>query len=135
MAIDMPGIKSVIESAQMAKKKGTAIQHGYCWRYSPANRELFKQIHSGDLGRVVSIYGTYLGLARLPRFPTPPRSPKAWAMWNSKPVTGRTLSGSMAAPLVEQCIHIVDKVAWTMNDEAPIAAIANGGRAHREDQS
>jgi len=134
MAIDMPGIKSVIESAQLAKKKGTAIQHGFCWRYSPANRVIFDQIHSGDLGRVVSIYGTYLAS---PVAPLSNETKKPAGMGDVEFQTRywqnfEWLNGS---PLVEQCIHIVDKVAWTMKDVAPIAAIANGGRAQRSDQS
>ncbi|HCQ80687.1 MAG: Gfo/Idh/MocA family oxidoreductase [Akkermansiaceae bacterium] len=134
MAIDMPGIKSVIESAQMAKKKGTAIQHGYCWRYSPANRELFKQIHSGDLGRVVSIYGTYLASPVAP-LSNATKKPEGMGDVEFQTRYWQNFEWLNGSPLVEQCIHIVDKVAWTMNDEAPIAAIANGGRAHREDQS
>lgn len=37
-------------------------------------------------------------------------------------------------PLLEQCIHTVDKVAWAMGDVAPIAARASGGRIQRSDE-
>ncbi len=46
---------------------------------------------------------------------------------------GRISSGSAAALLLEQAVHTVDKIAWAMNDVAPIAAVANGGRAMRTD--
>ena len=36
-------------------------------------------------------------------------------------------------PLLEQAIHTVDKIAWAMNDVAPIAASGGGGRSHRSD--
>ena len=35
--------------------------------------------------------------------------------------------------MLEQAVHTVDKIAWAMNDVAPIAAVANGGRAYRTD--
>lgn len=60
MAVDMAGIKSVLESAKIAKEKGTTLQHGYCWRFSPDTRQGYGKLLSGELGRVVSIYGTYM---------------------------------------------------------------------------
>jgi predicted dehydrogenase len=134
MAVDVAGVKSVLESAKLAKQKNVAIQHGFCWRFAPGVREAYGKILSGELGRVFSIYGTYFG--------TPPKPLQAgmkkpagmgdveWqiAWWNNF----EWLSGG---PLLEQSIHTIDKIAWAMNDVAPVAAIANGGRAMRDDDS
>lgn len=134
MAVDVAGVKSVLESARLAKQKGVAIQHGYCWRFAPGVRELYQKILGGEFGRVVSVYGTYMG--------TPPKPLQAgmtkpagmgdveWQLrwWNN-------FEWTSGGPLLEQAVHTVDKIAWSMGDIAPVAAVANGGRAMRTDPS
>jgi len=34
-AVDAPGVRSVLASAEVARKKGLAIVSGFCWRYDP----------------------------------------------------------------------------------------------------
>lgn len=132
MAVDVAGVKSVLESAKLAKQKNLSIQHGFCWRFAPGVREAYGKVTSGELGRVISVYGTYLGSPPKPLQPgmTKPEGmgDVEWqvAWWNNF----EWLSGG---PLLEQGIHTVDKVAWAMSDVAPIAAVANGGRAMRHD--
>lgn len=132
MAVDVAGVKSVLESAKLAKQKNVSIQHGFCWRFAPGVREAYGKITSGELGRVYSLYGTYFGTPPKPLQPGMKRPENMgeveWqiAWWNNF----EWLSGG---PLLEQAIHTVDKIAWAMNDVAPIAAIANGGRAMRTD--
>lgn len=132
MAVDVNGVKSVVESAKLAKQKNVAIQHGFCWRFAPGVREAYGKITSGELGRLVSLYGTYMGT---PPKPLQPGMKKPdgmgdveWqvAWWNN-------FEWTSGGPLLEQAIHTVDKIAWAMNDVAPIAAVANGGRAMRTD--
>ncbi len=132
MAVDMAGIKSVLESAKIAKQKGTTIQHGYCWRYAQNTREGYGKVLAGELGRVISIYGTYMANVPKPSTREDMRNPE-WGdyEWQIRNWMGHEwLSGG---PLLEQCIHTVDKVAWAMGDVAPIAARASGGRAQRSD--
>lgn len=128
VAVDMAGIKSVLESAKMAKAKGLSVQQGLCWRTSPANREGFAKVLSGEFGRVTSFYGTYL---TSPVRPLKPGAQKPEGMsdveWQVKEwISFEWLSGG---PLIEQCIHTVDKLNWAMGDKPPVAAVANGGRA------
>lgn len=134
MAIDMPGVRSVIESAKLAKTKGVAIQHGFCWRFHPGTKEAYEKVLAGELGRVISVYGTYMlnpvaplanGVAKPEGMGDVEFQTKYWLNFE-------WLSGGA---LIEQAIHTVDKVGWAMNDVDPIAAVANGGRAHRDDQS
>lgn len=132
MAVDVTGVKSVLESAKLAKKKGTTIQHGYCWRYSPNTREGYGKVLSGELGRVMSVYGTYMGGVPKPSTSIDQRNPD-WGdvEWQIRNWMGHQwLSGG---PLLEQAIHTVDKIAWAMNDVAPIAARGSGGRTQRSD--
>lgn len=132
MAVDVAGVKSVVESAKLAKQKDLSIQHGFCWRFSPGVVEAYGKILSGELGRVFSVYGTYLSSTVKP-LQAGMKKPAdmgdvEWqiAWWNN-------FEWLCGGPLLEQGIHTVDKVAWAMNDIAPIAAVASGGRAVRED--
>lgn len=132
MAVDVAGVKSVMESAKLAKENNIAIQHGYCWRFAPGVRELYQKILDGEIGRVTSVYGTYLSGPPKPLDPkaTKPKdmSDVEWQLrwW----INFEWLSGG---PLLEQAIHTVDKIAWVMNDIAPVAAVGSGGRAWKTD--
>lgn len=132
MAVDVTGVKSVLESARIAKEKGLTLQHGYCWRFSPNTRAGYGKVLSGELGRVVSVYGTYMGAVPKPSTSIDQRDPKwgdvEWQIRNW--MAHEWLSGG---PLLEQAIHTVDKIAWAMNDVAPIAARGGGGRSQRSD--
>ncbi|BDS07044.1 dehydrogenase [Oceaniferula spumae] len=134
MAVDMAGVKSVLESTELAKKNNVAIQHGFCWRYAPSTRAAYGKILNGDFGRVTSIYGTYMGSVYKP-IPKSAVKPKGMGdvEWQVRWWTNyEWLSG---APILEQSIHSVDKIAWGMGDVAPIAAVGTGGRIQRDDPS
>ena len=132
MAVDVAGVQSVMESAKLAKQKGVAIQHGYCWRFAPGVRELYGKVTSGELGRIYSVYGTYMGS---PPKPLQPGMKKPDGMadveWQLRWWTN--FEWTSGGPLLEQAVHTVDKIAWAMGDVAPVAAVANGGRAYRTD--
>jgi predicted dehydrogenase len=132
MAVDVAGVKSVVESARLAKEKNLTVQHGFCWRFSPNTRAGYQKVLAGELGGIVSIYGTYMGGVPKGSTASDQRQP-AWAdvEWQLRNWLGHQwLSGG---PLLEQAIHTVDKIAWAMNDVAPIAARGSGGRALRSD--
>ena len=127
MATDAPGVRSVMESVRMAKEKNLAVVAGFCWRYDLARRELFARIHDGQIGEVMAIYGTYL---TSPVKPMPPADNRPagitdleWMVQNWYNFT--FLSGD---GLVEQAIHTVDWLQWTMGDVAPKSCTAVGGR-------
>lgn len=67
VAVDVPGVLSVLESARLAKLKNLVILDGFCWRYDKANEEAHRKLSSGQLGRVLSFDGLY--------YTTPPKSP------------------------------------------------------------
>lgn len=132
MAVDMAGVKSVLETVKVAEKKGISIQHGFCWRFAPAVREMYKQIHGGEFGRVVSVYGNYLASPPKVIMPATARKPEwsdvEWQLRNW--INFDHFSGG---PLVEQAIHAVDKMSFAMQDAIPVAAVASGGRIRKDD--
>lgn len=133
MAVDVAGLKSVLESTKIAKLKGTTIQHGYCWRFSPNTRAGYGKLLSGELGRIVSVYGTYM--ANVPKPSTAANMRKEeWGDVEWQIRNWMAHEWLSAGPLLEQGIHTVDKVGWAMGDVAPIAARATGGRIQRDDE-
>ncbi len=126
VAVDGPGIRSVIESARMAQAKNLACLTGFCWRFAPGMRECFKHIHSGGIGEVTSVHTTYHSgtLSRRPR--QPEWSDLEFQLRNWWHFTW--LSGDH---IVEQAVHSVDRMAWAMNDRLPTKVTCLGGRAAR----
>lgn len=127
VAVDAPGIRSVLESAQLAKQKNLNIVCGFCWRYEFARQEAFKLIHEGAIGDVRSVYATY---HTGPVKPMPPetarREGESDVEWQVR--NWYNFSWLSGDGLVEQAVHSIDKIAWAMKDIDPIAAVAVGGR-------
>ena len=127
MATDPVGIRHVMESVKMAKDKKLNLVCGFCWRSDLPRRALYEKIREGVIGDVRAVYGTYL---------TGPVKPMPAAETRKSSVTDlewqvrnwMNFSWLSGDGLVEQCIHTVDKLAWCMNDVAPIKCTANGGR-------
>jgi predicted dehydrogenase len=127
MATDAPGVRSVIESVDLAKKKNIALVAGFCWRYDYARRALYKQIHDGAIGEIRAIYATYYTGPVKP-MPAPTERPAdatdlQWQLRNWYNFTWSCGDG-----LVEQAVHSIDKIAWAMRDTHPVKAVAVGGR-------
>jgi len=127
VATDAPGVRSVLESAKMAKEKNLSLVAGLCWRYEGARREFYKKIHGGAIGETRVIYATYY---TGPVKPMPPASERPADMgdleWQMRHWYNFVwLSGD---GLVEQAVHSVDKISWGMKDQPPLKAVAVGGR-------
>ncbi len=50
VAVDAPGVRSVLASCAEAKKKNLSVVSGLCLRYDAGFREAVKRIHAGDIG-------------------------------------------------------------------------------------
>lgn len=127
MATDVPGLRSVMASAEEAKKKNLAVVAGFCWRYDSARRELYKRIHEGAIGEVRSIYATYL-TGPVKSMPAKDSRPEGMSdvEWQVKNWYNFVWLGGDG--LVEQAIHSVDKIMWAMKDAPPAKCTAVGGR-------
>jgi myo-inositol 2-dehydrogenase / D-chiro-inositol 1-dehydrogenase len=127
VATDAAGIRSVRATAQEAKRKGLAVQSGFCWRANFARRQFFKRIHDGAIGEIRSSYHTYLTGPVKP-MPAPDKRPPGmsdveWQVRNWYNFVWLSGDG-----LVEQAVHSIDKIAWTMKDVPPLKCTAVGGR-------
>jgi len=127
MATDGPGVRSVLQSAAIAKEKNLALVAGFCWRYHLSRRAFYERVHQGAIGDIRTVYATYLTGPVKPMRPASSRpagmSDVEWQLHNW--YNFAWLSGD---GLVEQACHSVDKIAWAMNGVLPLKAAATGGR-------
>lgn len=127
VAVDGPGIRSVIESAAIATRKGLNIVAGTQRRHDVAYREVMKRIHDGELGDITSLYAYWNqgGLWNIDR--TAAMTDMEWQMRNWLYFTW--LSGDH---IVEQHVHNLDVCNWAMNDH-PVKCTSLAGRQVRTD--
>ena len=132
IAVDSPGVRSALESAELARKKNLTVVSGFCWRYNAALRAAQAQIRAGAIGEVRSMYATYYRGDLSHKYPgkrDPKMSELEWELhdwyaylWLTGDVT-ILLSGG----------HCVDKMSWWVGDVMPIKAVATGSRVFPSD--
>jgi myo-inositol 2-dehydrogenase / D-chiro-inositol 1-dehydrogenase len=125
VAVDAPGVRSVMETCELAKKKKLSVVSGLCLRYDKGFQELMKRVHGGELGRIVTLFANdYRGpIWMFPR--KPDWTDMHWQMRNWYYFTW--LSGDFN---VEQHVHYLDTCAWAMGGY-PEKAVGMGGRQVR----
>jgi predicted dehydrogenase len=129
MAVDGPGVRSVMESIKLAKQKNLAIVDGFVWRWTTANRDAYAKLHDGALGDIHAVYSSYYtgAVDRYPKWNrTNTKTDLEWQIRRWYYFTW--LSGDH---IVEQAVHSIDKMMWTMKDEPPESVICTGGRQVR----
>ena len=126
VAVDGPGVRSVLASCEEARKKKLAVVSGLCLRNSTGFKEIIRRIHDGALGDVRTLQANDF---RGPIWVKPRRpewSDMEWQMRNWYYFTW--LSGDFN---VEQHVHFLDVCAWVMKGEYPVSAFGLGGRQAR----
>ncbi len=126
-AVDPVGIRSLMASAELAKRKGLSIVVGTQQRWQPQYLELMKRIHDGRLGEVVGgqAYWNW-GHAkwhfeqRKPGWSDMEWQIRCWPyfVW---------LSGDH---IVEQHLHNIDVLNWAIGSH-PVQCLGMGGRQTR----
>ncbi|MEZ6059713.1 MAG: Gfo/Idh/MocA family oxidoreductase [Planctomycetaceae bacterium] len=125
VAVDAPGIHSVLASCAEAKRKNLSVVSGLCIRYDGGFRETVQRLHDGAIGEIHTLIANdYRGSIWVK-----PRQPEwtdmHWQMRNWYYFTW--LSGDFN---VEQHVHYLDVCAWVFGDY-PVKAIGMGGRQVR----
>ncbi|HEY0968750.1 MAG TPA: Gfo/Idh/MocA family oxidoreductase [Opitutaceae bacterium] len=126
VAVDGPGVRSILETAAEAKRKRLSVMSGFCWRYDPRMRATVAKVHEGAIGDIRAIIANYYTGTLTTKFPgtrTPGQTDLEWQLRNWYNFTW--LAGDQ---LVEQAIHNVDKIAWLLKQEMPVQAVGTGGR-------
>jgi predicted dehydrogenase len=127
VAVDAPGVRSIIETCNKASEKGLAIVSGLCWRYHPGVQQTVRQIVEdkaiGDIIAIQSCYnaGTLWHRGDDPKWSRMEYQVRNWLYFN-------WLSGDH---ICEQAVHSLDKTAWLQGDIHPVKAFGLGGRQQR----
>ena len=126
VAVDAPGVRSVLATAELAKQKNLSVVSGLCYRYHEPKRQLVERIHDGAIGDIQTMHvsyntGTLWHRGRKPEWTEMEYQLRNWMYFT-------WLSGDFN---VEQHVHSLDKAAWVMNDEPPVQATGLGGRQVR----
>ena len=125
-AVDAPGVQTVLEAGELAKKKGLSIVSGLAWRYHTGVRETMQRVHDGAIGEIVSIEetcntGSLRSRPRRPQWTEMEYQIRDWFnfFWLSCDLPGLNL------------VHNLDKAAWALHEEPPLRAWGTGGRQTR----
>ena len=126
-AVDPVGIRSLMESADLADQKKLSIVVGTQQRWQPHYQELMKRIHNGDLGEVVGgqAYWNWGSSKwhweeRKPGWSDMDWQIRCWPYFT-------WLSGDH---IVEQHLHNMDVINWAIGSH-PVSCLGMGGRQSR----
>jgi myo-inositol 2-dehydrogenase / D-chiro-inositol 1-dehydrogenase len=128
VATDAPGVRSVMESAALAEKKGLAWKSGFNWRVYRPMMEFIGQIQGGAVGALRALYASYFVgvLQPIPAGETGPQPGMTDLEWQLRRwYNFNWLSGD---GYVEQTVHAVDWLMWIMRETPPLRCMAVGGR-------
>ncbi len=126
VAVDAPGVRSVLETTQLAKESERFIVSGLNSRYSFRLQELMRRIHDGAIGDIIAMHAVRFGGGVWVRVRQPEMTEMEYQMRNWYYFTW--LAGDFN---VEQFVHQNDLIAWAMQDEYPVHCYGTGGRQAR----
>ena len=133
VAVDPVGVRSVIQSADLAREKGLAVVAGTQLRRLSSNRETIQRIHNGDIGditggQVVRAGGAMLDWRKEEETRQPGMSDmeyhiRRWLFWT-------WLSGDF---ITEMHVHNLDIMNWILGSH-PVQCMGVGGRQVRTEE-
>ena len=129
IAVDPTGVRSVLESARMAKDKSLSLMSGFCWRYQDQVKETFSKVLAGGIGDIHTIQTTY----NTTGWVQPNARKPEWTDAEFQLRNWQYFTPLSADHIAEQAVHAIDWQAWAMGDRPPIKCFAVGGRQTRPD--
>ncbi len=125
IAVDGPGVRSVLETAKKASAAGLSVMTGTQLRLLRARIETRQRILGGEIGDIVAMrafrnQGALWYRERQPAWSDMEFMIRDWVNWN-------WLSGDH---VVEQHIHHLDAISWVIG-KPPLRAVGMGARMRR----
>jgi predicted dehydrogenase len=114
VAVDAPGVRSVLETCAEAKRKQLSVVSGLCLRYDAGFRETVQRLHDGAIGDIHTLMANDYRGPIWTKARQPDWTDMHWQMRNWYYFTW--LSGDFN---VEQHVHYLDVCAWIMNGYPP----------------
>jgi predicted dehydrogenase len=127
VAVDIPGLKSLMESNKKAKEKGLKVGVGLNNRHYLRTEETVKALQDGMLGELHSflVYRCHQAHSLGQRGDLTPLQQQLRRIFNFNWTTGGFI--------VDALIHNLDICSWA-HQQLPVAALGMGGRLFRRDQ-
>lgn len=122
-AVDAPGVRSVLESSEEARRRKLSIVSGLCLRHDNGFRAAIDRIRDGAIGRILALQANDLRSGRWAKPKQADWTEMYYQMRNWYNFTW--LSGDFN---VEQHVHFLDLCAWALQDRYPVKAVGLGGR-------
>ena len=129
VAVDAPGVRSVIESAKMAKEKNLAVMSGFCWRHDDPKKATYKRLLDGAIGDINTVYNTYNTGALWFKEIKPD-----WSDFKKNLRNWLYFTWMSGDHITEQAVHSLDLMSWAMGDQMPVSATGTGGRQSRTEE-
>jgi myo-inositol 2-dehydrogenase/D-chiro-inositol 1-dehydrogenase len=126
VAVDPVGVRSVLDTSELAAKKGRNLVSGLCWRYDHGVRATIGKILDGAIGDITAIHENYLTGTLWYRQPKPD-----WTQMEDQNRNWYYYTWLSGDHIVEQFIHSLDKALWLMGDNPPLKCFGLGGRQVR----
>jgi predicted dehydrogenase len=125
VAVDVPGTKAIMETAERASSLGLSVVTGTQLRRDLARMEVVKRVHDGAIGdiralRAIRNQGALWYRTQQPGWSDMEYMIRDWVNWT-------WLSGDI---IVEQHIHHLDAMLWVLG-RTPVKATGMGGHARR----
>jgi myo-inositol 2-dehydrogenase / D-chiro-inositol 1-dehydrogenase len=126
VAVDVPGVKAVMQTAERATSLGLSIMTGTQLRRELPRIEVYKRVRDGAIGDIRSVRAIRNQGALWYRVPQPGWSDmeymvRDWVNW-------AWLSGDI---IVEQHIHHLDAMLWVLG-KTPVSAVGMGAHVRRK---
>jgi predicted dehydrogenase len=126
VAVDAPGIRTVLAAGEMAKTKGLGILAGTQRRHQENYVEVVKRIHDGMIGQITAARAYWNQASHTQHEKRKPEwTDMEWQLRNWIYFTW--LSGDI---IVEQHMHNIDVINWVLQAH-PVKAYGMGGRQVR----
>ena len=128
-AVDPTGVRSIIASSELAKKKGLSIVAGTQRRHHAGYIETIRRIHQGDIGEITGGQCYWNGGDMLGYWKWHERGNMSGMEWQCRNWPWFTwLSGDH---IVEQHVHNLDIMNWALASH-PVQVMGMGGREVRD---
>ena len=126
VAVDTPGVLSVLRSCEDARRRNLSVVSGLCLRFDAGYRDTVRRIRENAIGDPVMLIANDLRGAAWVRPREEGWTDMQWQMRNWYYFTW--LSGDFN---VEQHVHNLDVCSWALGDRYPVRCYGTGGRQVR----
>jgi len=127
--VDPKGIRSIIQTAELARRKRLSVVAGTQRRHSKKYQETIRRIHNGQIGDIVAAQGYWNGADMLGYWKYWEKTDRLYGMeWQCR--SWPWFTWTSGDHIVEQHVHNLDVLNWAIQAH-PVQCIGMGGRAVR----